>query len=251
MITIRPIAFHHMHTAAMVQFHAEVVTIIENEDALPLFPADLLDDYRANIAHYPKLSWQRVADKLTAEMEALDEARDWAYRVIRLALSAMQASLDDELRDYYKTHIAPLFAAFWDFSVDMDYSSETAYLRSFCSKLKALDAGILARAYVTSLQINDLANINDRFEAAYVQRNDKRAKRENPKALARTMEEQWQLIASIVTAAANEVVSGPDAARVERFRHLAGSLNEHVEYYRQHYASRGRKDTSPQPSPEE
>jgi len=238
MITIHPIAFHHVHTAAMVQFHAEVVSIIENEDALPLFPADLLDDYRANIAHYPKLNWQRVADKLTAEMESLDEARDWAYRVIRLALSAMQASLDDELRDYYETHIAPLFAAFWDFSVDMDYSSETASLRSFCSKLKALDAGILARAYVSARQIDDLADINERFEAAYVQRTDKRAKRESAKALARTMEEQWQLIASIVTAAANEVPSGTDDGRVERFRHLAGSLNEHVDYYRTHHAAR-------------
>jgi hypothetical protein len=139
MITIKKLAFDHIRKAAKGQFHQEVVDILEKNGVDTLLPESLIAEYKKNILHYTELNGQYAADPKSADLERIDDARDVAYRVIHLSLSAMRLSLDQEVASYYESHIQPLFAAFWDFSTEMDYATETTYLRSFCQKLKALD----------------------------------------------------------------------------------------------------------------
>ena len=239
MIEINKIAFHHMQKATKGEFHQSVLSILEKEGVDSFLPEKLLAEYRENIAHYPKLNGVYAADELTGEMARLDAARDAAYRVISTALEAMTESIDPEVAQYYDKHVRPVFTAFRDFSPRMDYSEETAQLRSFCKRLKELDFGMLSRAYVTEAQVDDLNGLNERFEELYTKRNIKYSQRESPAALARAMEEQWDLITAFITARANETVTADNRDTVARFQHAAATLNEHIDYYRQNYIRRG------------
>ena len=171
-------------------------------------------------------------------LKRIDEAQDAAFKVVRQALNAMKHSLDDEVVAYHKAHIQPLFTAFRDFSPRMDYASESTYLRSFCQKLKALDFAILEKAFVSERQVQNLSDLNDRFEAVYVERNIKRSKAKYPAALARTMEEQWNLIATFIMAKANELATDENREAVALFTRVAAVLNEHIDYYRRNHISR-------------
>ena len=239
MIKIKKLAFDHVQKATKGEFHQSVLSILENEGVDTLLPEKLLAEYRENIAHYPKLNGVYAADELTGDMARLDAARDAAYRVISTALEAMTESIDPEVARYYDEHVRPVFTAFRDFSPRMDYAEETARLRSFCKRLKDLDFGMLSRAYVTEAQVDDLNGLNERFEALYTKRNVKRSQRESPAALARIMEEQWDLIAAFITARANEDATDATSGTVARFQHAAATLNEHIDYYRQNYIRRG------------
>ena len=239
MIQIKKLAFHHMQKATKGEFHQGVLTILEHEGVDTFLPEKLLAGYRENIARYPKLNGVYAADGLTSEMARLDAARDAAYRVLSTALGAMPESIDPEVSLYYEEHVRPVLAAFWDFSPRMDYSEETAQLRSFCKRLKDLDFGILARAYVTEAQVDGLNHLNERFEEAYTQRNVKRSLRESPAALAGAMEEQWSLISAFIVTRANEDATDGNSDTVARFRHCAATLNEHIDYYRRNYIRRG------------
>ena len=241
MTEIGKIAFHHMRKAVKGEFHQGVLSILEKEGLDTLLPEKLLAEYRENITLYPKLNGEFAADRLTAEMKRLDAARDAAYRALHAMFTAMEANIDQEVRDYHEAHIRPLYAAFWDFSTKTSYSEETALLRTFCKRLKALDFGMLARAYVTERQVDDLNDLNERFEELYTKRNVKRSQRESPAALAGTMEEQWNLISAFITARANEDATAETSDTVARFRHCIATLNEHIDYYRQNYIMRGKK----------
>lgn len=239
MIKIKRISFDHINKAVKGEFHHAVADILSEEGVDQMLPASLMAEYRANIARYPRLDSQNASDQLTAEMQALDEARDAAYRVIRTALTAMRSSIEHDIVDYYETKIRPVFAAFWDFSTDMDYASETSNLRSLCDKLKNLDFSILARAFVTEAQIDNLMALNDRFELVYARRNFKRSKYESPSALARAMEDQWHLIATSIEAKANEPATDDNREAIASLLHVVGVLNNHIDYYRRHYIRRG------------
>ncbi len=241
MIEIQKITFHHIHKAAKGQFHKEVLEILEKNGVDKILSEELIGEYRKNIGHFPELNGQYSADSLTRDLKRIDKARDAAYRVIQISLSVMADNLDDEVVAYYKAHIRPLFASFGDFSVKMDYASETANLRSFCHKLKALDYDILNKAFVTEQQVDALDNLNEKFESIYVERTDKRSKFESPVTLAKKMEEQWKLIATFIVTKANEAVSDVNRETVEKFQITAAALNEHIDYYRKNYVVRGRK----------
>ena len=241
MIKLKKLAFDHIRKAAKGEFHQGVLSILEKEGLDTLLPEKLLADYRENIAHYSKLNGEFAADGLTAEMKRFDAARDAAYRALHAMLTAMEASIDQEVRDYHESHIKPLYAAFWDFSTKTNYSEETALLRTFCKRLKAMDFGMLARAYVTERQVDDLSDLNERFEEVYTNRNVMRSQRESPAALAGVMEEQWDLISAFIVARANEDTTAETSDSVARFQHCAATLNEHIDYYRQNYIMRGKK----------
>ena len=239
MIKIKKLAFDHIQKATKGEFHQGVISILENEGVDTLMPEKLIAEYRGNIAHYPTLNGVYAADGLTSEMTRLDAARDAAYRVLSTALGAMTESIDRDVARYYDEHVRPVLAAFWDFSPRMDYSEETARLRSLCKRLKELDFGMLARAYVTEAQVDGLNGLNERFEEAYTQRNVRRSKRESPAALAAIMEEQWSLISAFIVARANEEVTDDNRDTVARFQHAAATLNAHIDYYRRNYIRRG------------
>lgn len=239
MIKIKKLAFDHIQKATKGEFHQGVISILEQEGVDTLMPEKLIAEYRENIAHYPKLNGVYAADGLTSEMARLDAARDAAYRVINTALGAMTESIDRDVAQYYEEHVRPVLAAFWDFSPRLDYSEETARLRTFCKRLKELDFGMLARAYVTERQVDDLNGLNERFEEVYTQRNVKRSLRESPAALVGAMEEQWSLISAFIVARANEDVTDGNSDTVARFRQCAATLNEHIDYYRRNYIRRG------------
>jgi len=201
-------------------------------------PESLIAEYGKNITHYAELNGQFAADGLSKDLNRIDEARDAAFKVVRQALNAMRQSLDDEVVTYHEAHIRPLFAAFWDFSTRMDYATETTYLRSFCQKLKALDFAILEKAFVSERQVQNLSDLNDRFEAVYVERNIKRSKVEYPAALAQAMQEQWNLIATFIMVKANEPATDENRETVDLFALVSAVLNEHIDYYRRNHISR-------------
>ena len=238
---VKKLAFDHIHKAAKIQFHKEVLDILDKNGLDRILPENLIGEYRQNVAHLPELDRQYVADPLTKRLERLDDARDAAFRVIRFSLSAMSDSLDNETVRYYETAVEPMLAAFWDFTPEADYATETEVLRAFCGKVRELDFSMLAKAYVTRQQIDDLAALNDRFEAVYVERTEKRSKYESPAALVRALEDEWRILSAFVTARANDPVTDESRPTVEAFRTALNALNEHIDYYRQNYIVRGKK----------
>jgi hypothetical protein len=86
--------------------------------------------------------------------------------------------------------------------------------------------------------VQNLSDLNDRFEAVYVERNIKRSKVEYPAALARTMQEQWNLIATFIMAKANEPATDENRETIDLFTRVSAVLNEHIDYYRRNHISR-------------